>query len=362
MSRTQLAVLSVAVMLAVGIGVSTMAPANAQNMPSMPEGFPSFSMISGTYVNEEMGVEITFPGGWEGTEITSEGTLIVTVYQGGLAGASSDELPATMSLIVSDKESEEPPSSESAIPSEDSSVECSAVSTVNAQVAGVSAIQSVAECTVDGETLRSKTTIVETEQKWVMVGFIASASEYDANEGSYDSAVQTLEVNGAVDADSVQEAVEETVEETVDDVVDTTVTLQSSVQAVMIAGESVDVELRSSSTVSNFDLDEESKTISFTVDGEDGTEGTTEIAIGSVLEGPYNVMIDGEATSDFTVAEVDGETVLTVSYTHSTHEIAVTGTNVVPEFPIGVIGAVAAVIGIIAVMTRTKFAGAFRHQ
>jgi hypothetical protein len=129
----------------------------------------------------------------------------------------------------------------------------------------------------------------------------------------------------------------------------------------MIAGESVDVELRSSSTVSNFELDEESKTISFTVDGEDGTEGTTEIAIGSVLEGPYNVMVDGEATSDFTVAEVDGETVLTVSYTHSTHDITVTGTNVVPEFPIGVIGAVAAVIGIIAVMTRTKFAGTFRH-
>jgi ribose/xylose/arabinose/galactoside ABC-type transport system permease subunit len=99
------------------------------------------------------------------------------------------------------------------------------------------------------------------------------------------------------------------------------------------------------------------------VDDEDGTEGTTEISTGSVLEGPYTVTIDRQATTDFEVTEAaSGEAILTISYTHSTHDFDVTGTNVVPEFPIGVIGAVVAVIGIVAIMTRTKFARGFRHQ
>jgi hypothetical protein len=36
---------------------------------------------------------------------------------------------------------------------------------------------------------------------------------------------------------------------------------------------------------------------------------------------------------------------LTISYTHSTHDVTVTGTNVVPEFPVAALGAIAAVIG-----------------
>jgi hypothetical protein len=53
---------------------------------------------------------------------------------------------------------------------------------------------------------------------------------------------------------------------------------------------------------------------------------------------------------------------MTLTYTHSSHDVVITGTNVVPEFPIGVIGAVAAVIGIIAIMTRTKFASGLLHK
>jgi hypothetical protein len=103
--------------------------------------------------------------------------------------------------------------------------------------------------------------------------------------------------------------------------------------------------------------------ISFTVDGQTGTEGTTEIPIGQVLEGPYTVMIDGQATTNFEVAnEGTADAVITISYTHSAHDITVTGTNVVPEFPAVMMGIIAAVIGIVAVISRTNLInGKWRH-
>jgi hypothetical protein len=342
---TRIAVFPIAVMLAIGAGLSTAALAGAQSMPSM---------ISGAYVNEEAGIEIVFPDGWEGMEISSAGVTIVSVYPGGLEGASGEGIPASMMLMVGDKgEAEEPDPSEPQNVPEDGQVDCGTATVGNVNVAGVTAVQSVIECTVDGTTIKTKTVIVDTEARFVVAGFTASSAEYDQNIGEFDSSLATLEVDGAVNAEGMPGG-------SID--VDVGLELTAMTMTVSIAGENIDVDLQSSSTISNFQLDEESKTISFTVDGEDGTEGTTEIAIGSVLEGPYTVMVDGEVTSDFAVAEVDGETVLTVSYMHSTHDVTVTGTNVVPEFPVGVIGAVAAVIGIVAVITRTKFAGAFRQQ
>ena len=53
--------------------------------------------VSGTYSNEGVGVEITFPEGWSGFEVaaTSETTLVAT----GLGGLSDPD-PATMKTIT----------------------------------------------------------------------------------------------------------------------------------------------------------------------------------------------------------------------------------------------------------------------
>ena len=45
---------------------------------------------------------------------------------------------------------------------------------------------------------------------------------------------------------------------------------------------------------------------------------------------------------------------ISVSYSHSSHDIAITGTTVVPEFPLAMIGAVAGIIGVVAVLGRTR--------
>lgn len=128
--------------------------------------------------------------------------------------------------------------------------------------------------------------------------------------------------------------------------------LPETTQTVSVAGANIDVTVRSSSNITAFSLDEETKTLSFAVEGEEGTEGVTEITIGRILEGPYAVAVDGDVTTDFEVDESSGETVIRLSYVHGIDEVTITGTNVVPEFPVAAIALAASIVGIIAVTAR----------
>ncbi len=117
----------------------------------------------------------------------------------------------------------------------------------------------------------------------------------------------------------------------------------------------VQLEIQSNSRIADFTFDEENRQITFTVEGEDGTTGTTSIAIDRLLEGPYTVTVDGVTVEDVMVIEDTGtgETILMINYDHSVHEITITGMQVVPEFPVTVILAAAA-IGSAVALTRGR--------
>ncbi len=140
--------------------------------------------------------------------------------------------------------------------------------------------------------------------------------------------------------------------------------MKSSVRSVQIAGDTIEVELNSSSTISEFKLDRENKRVCFNVEGTAGAGGRTEISIGRILEGPYTVMIDSQATNDFEVAPADasGETAISISYPGNNHNIAISGANVVPEFPLSAIGASAAIVGLVIFISRCKFIGVFMKR
>ena len=306
-----------------------------------------FSEVSGAYVNTEAGVEIEFPAGWEGTEISTQGSTIVSVFPGGLEAAGSG---TAMSLIVSDKtDAPEPdPSGPPNVP-EDSTVECGTASVSNVNLAGVTAIQSTVECTIDGTATKTKSVIVDTQTKWVLASFTGPSAEFDQNVAAFDSSLATLEVDGAVSAGGIPGVIID-------------LHLSATIQTVVIAGENVNLDVRSNSTLSAFELNEETKTLSFTVDGETGTQGRTEITIGRALEGPYTVTIDGQTTTDFEeTVSASGEAMLAISYTHSEHDVDVTGTSVVPEFPVALLGVIAAIVGVVAILGRTRFVTGYRQ-
>jgi len=122
--------------------------------------------------------------------------------------------------------------------------------------------------------------------------------------------------------------------------------------AVKAEGKDFDVKLASNSNVSNLQFDEQAKKISFTVSGETGTKGTTDITIPkSLLSGNISVMIDGQVMSQTDVIETantQDETTLEINYHHSTHTIEIVGTNAVPEFPTTLL-VMAAAVGLIVI-------------
>lgn len=289
--------------------------------------------VSGTYTNAVNGVEITFPAGWSGFEVsqTSETTLVAT-SPGGL----SEPDPATMktiNLVITAKggrDVNDPSSLTQDV------IDCNPPTITSRTVAGVQGIEVTVECPSSDQKFRM--VAVETAENIVAVMFMTPASEFDSNVGAFDSAVASLQVQGATSSEGVPSTPTEEP--------------SASMMDVMVAGESIAVAVESSSTISALALNEGSKMLSFKADG---TGDETEVSVGKVLEGPYTVMVDGEATTSFEESTDDqGVKTITVPHGTGTHDITITGTQVVPEFPVVALGAVAAAIGAVSVLGRTR--------
>jgi hypothetical protein len=300
--------------------------------------------VSGTYTNEELGVAITFPDGWSGFEVsqTSE-TTFVSTSPGGL----SEPDPATMktiNLVMSAKggrDSSDPSSLTQDV------IDCNQPSVTSRTVAGVQGTEVTVECPSSDQKFRM--VAVETAENIVAVMFMTPTSEFDSNVGAFDSAVASLQVEGAIDTEGTGGPPD-------GNGGGISIGLTTVTRTVVIAEADVSVDFRTNSTISALTVDEEKKQVSFTVDGETGTRGTTEVEIGQILMGPYAVTIDGQTTTDFEVEnEGSVDAVMTLSYTHSEHDVVVTGTSVVPEFPLAALGAIAAAVGVVAVIGRARF-------
>jgi hypothetical protein len=120
-------------------------------------------------------------------------------------------------------------------------------------------------------------------------------------------------------------------------------------------GEQFQVGIASNSDVSDVELDQEAKKVSFTVEGEDGTSGVAEITVPkAMLSGEMVVMIDGQALESgeaIVKSNTSADVTFEVNYHHSRHTLDVTGTRVVPEFPVSALvmaAAVASVVGLAA--------------
>ncbi len=296
------------------------------------------TQVSGTYTSAS-GVTITFPDGWSGFEVsqTSETTLVAT-SPGGLSEPDPETM-STISLLITAKggrDARDPDSFTQDV------IDCNPPSITSRTVAGVQGNEITVECPSSAQKMRMVT--IETATNIVAVWYMSPTAEFDSNVGAFSSAVDSLSVEGAMDSEGTGG---------IDGGL--SIDLTSVVRTVVIADANVDVTIRSNSTIGPLELDAENKRVSFTADGETGTRGTTEIEIGKMLEGPYTVTVDGQTTTDFEVAnEGSVDAVMTISYTHSERDVEITGTQVVPEFPVFVLGAIAATIGIVAVLTRIR--------
>lgn len=100
------------------------------------------------------------------------------------------------------------------------------------------------------------------------------------------------------------------------------------------------VSVLSNSLVYDLEFKQEMKSIGFKVRGIDGTTGFVNATIPKrMLDGDFTVTVDNKP-SEFIITSDDKNNYIYVEYTHSERQIAVTGTNVIPEFPVSILALV----------------------
>jgi hypothetical protein len=123
-------------------------------------------------------------------------------------------------------------------------------------------------------------------------------------------------------------------------------------------GEQFQVKITSNSNVGNVEFKQQEKKVSFTVEGETGTQGAAEVTIPkAMLSGEMTAYIDGEAmtANDVIVkSETDADITFEINYHHSEHTVDVTGTHTSPEFPLSALVMAVAVGSIVAAVTISK--------
>lgn len=130
-------------------------------------------------------------------------------------------------------------------------------------------------------------------------------------------------------------------------------------------GETFEVEITSNSNVGSVEFKQQEKKVSFTVEGETGTQGAAEVTIPkAMLSGEMTVYIDGElvaAESNDVILKSETETDVTfeINYHHSEHTVDVAGTHASPEFPVSALVMAVAVGSIVAVVSVSKRRGLF---
>lgn len=145
--------------------------------------------------------------------------------------------------------------------------------------------------------------------------------------------------------------------------------LSSIIQPVSADNKQYNVTLQSTSSITSFRFLGDQRKVVFNVN-EESTNGFTLVAVKQVLGGPFTASIDGQLSSsmNFRVLEdkVNGTEFLRVSYTHGPHDIAIVGTNVIPEFPsTSVLLSTSLVTAIITIIGRRilgKDSGVFGEQ
>jgi len=112
------------------------------------------------------------------------------------------------------------------------------------------------------------------------------------------------------------------------------VPVHKQVISVTVDGLDFNVTMESNSTVSNFDFRKDQKEISFNVAGSDDTVGFCNVSIPmDLMKGPWIILVDDVVPTYIFESTNATHTFLYFTYTHTTHNVKIRGTWVVPEFP-----------------------------
>jgi hypothetical protein len=139
--------------------------------------------------------------------------------------------------------------------------------------------------------------------------------------------------------------------------------------AVKAEGKDFEVKIASNSTsVRELVFSQPEKKVSFKVEGDTGTKGVAQVTLPKeLLSGKLVVSIDGRAVAEdsndvIVTSDTSTEMTLEINYPHSERTIEITGTTVIPEFPVSVIVMAAAIGAVVAFLAITRRTLGFIHR
>lgn len=189
----------------VAAALAAPAMAGAQNPPVMP----AVEEISGTYVNDDAGLEITLPDGWAGFAVPAiNGSTSVMASPGDLTGGSGQANVMFVSIIekTSMDENTVPESAQTPNVPEEAQAQCDPSEPEPVTINGMEGIMMETACTVDGDTYKSKMYSFQTEERFYMVAYTSTSDgDYEENVGAFDGSVDTLTIENTIEAPAIPE-------------------------------------------------------------------------------------------------------------------------------------------------------------
>lgn len=306
-----------------------------------------FGMITGTYTDPSLGLTIELPEGWSGFGFPG----FAMINPGGptLFDPSAMGSQATMMIVsVNVTEISKSPGFSNlseAVPlptTHNSTFSCNEKLTYE-KLNELIVMHAFSECQDPNDKSRySVSNIYNTARKGQIIGVGLSSNSPDSYRehlNAFEESLKTLRLESAIDHRTVWFE---------------PLGVKSNTFEIEADGSRLDLEIDSSSEISQLEFIQGQKTLSFHTEGTNGTLGLTIIPIGKLLEGPYTVLIDGKSVQPGRIFDdqVANVTRIEVQYEQSEHDIVIMGTNVTPEFEISLIIVLSSVMAATLVLAR----------
>jgi hypothetical protein len=300
------------------------------------------TVLVGTFDNLQLGLHVDLPEKWTGVHEQESG---VTTVFATADDSSLDSDYSSMQIIFGTRADLDAHFAKS-----DASVKCTSDRTIEVvRLEGAKALRYETLCDAD-EYAKYYTYFMPGKDQNLIIFYNApTESVYRASLEKFHTSVASIQFAYALDVSDINEYARYS-------------GLESQSFRVKVGGEDFDIPVATNSSITNFEFSEQDKKLSITLDGKDGTSGETYLEIGRILQGEYDVLIDGEVVNetDNRVQVVDDQTTnqtfISVTYTHSEHSVTIIGTNVVPEFPVPatLMASLAVVAVVVFVLTKAN--------
>lgn len=199
--------------------------------------------ISDKYANSEAGISIELPEGWRGFEKVEDDATIVTLVPP-LDEKGASVIAIGLQDISSYKEEE-----------------CKASSIEYVKLNGMSTLQAEAECPIEMMKMKSKGYVFATSDKIFAISYAApTEQDYNLNLSKFEQTIKTLNIKNTVDVTAY---------------VPLSIDFKSSKEQVTVDDKPYEIEVASSSDVTDIEFNQEDRQLSFAVQGESGTKGTS---------------------------------------------------------------------------------------